>query len=461
MYSSFWKIFFTFWLTILTIELSTAWFTAYLSESEFHPILERNNEQFVVSSTNTVSVLSRKGLTVLREWIKSKENLKGIDELYIFDKMQNEVNHKYVPSNVKVVLNSNLKQQTFVHHHQPIKHILTFNTTTFDGEVYSVVTTFLHPPFLKYLLAPQRVAVSVIISGLICFFLARYFTLPLTKLRRSTQRMTQGEFDTASILHLRSRKDEFGALAVDFNNMTVRLSNLMDNQRQLLRDISHELNSPLSRIRVAIELARSRYIANDSIELDRIELEIERLELLIRELLTFAKLESRNSNESMLRIDVCEMLNHIVEDAQYVRSSPDIQQHVNLHCQDGLDILGDSRLLNRAIDNIVRNACYYSPPNATVNVRCAKDLKNLFIFIEDQGPGVPDEMLDQIFDPFVRVSSAREIDTGGSGIGLAIARKVIEMHKGAIEAKNRIDNEGLIVAISLPLYSSSISQSAA
>ena len=460
MYSLFWKIFLTFWVTILAIELLTAWFTADLSESEIHPILEKHNEEFVVSSTNAVSVLTKKGLTGFREWAETKDNLKGIDEVYIFDKNRGEVNRKEIPPNIRMVLDNEFNRQSFAHHYQPIKHLLTFKTTTQDGDEYSVVSTFLHPPLLKYLLVPQRVAVSVIISGLLCFFLARYFTSPLTNLRRSTQRMTRGDFDTTSLKRLRSRKDEFGALAIDFNAMTVRLSKVLDNQRQLLRDISHELNSPLSRIRVAIELARSRYAANDSKELDRIETEIERLELLINELLTFVKIESSNKKESMVRIDVREMLEHIVDDAQYVRSGPDIQQHISLHCRDGLEVLGDSRLLNRAIDNIVRNACYYSPPHAAINVRCANDSDNAYIFIEDQGPGVPDKMLEQIFDPFVRVSSARESDTGGSGIGLAIAKKVVEMHKGTIKAKNK-DNEGLIVAISLPLYSHSISQSAA
>ena len=460
MYSLFWKIFFTFWLTILSIELFTAWFTADLSESEIHPILERHNQEFVASSTKAVSLLGSKGLAVFQKWAGVKDNLKGIDEIYVFDKNQNEINGKVVPSNIKVVLANEFSQQTLVNHHQPIKHLLSFKTTTSNGKTYSVVSTFAHPPLLKYLLAPQRVLVSVIISGLLCLILARYFTLPLTKLRRSTQRMTRGEFDTTSLRDLRSRKDEFGALAKDFNNMTVRLSKLLDNQRQLLRDISHELNSPLTRIRVAIELARSRYAANDSTELDRIETEIERLELLINELLTFVRIESRDKNESMVRIDVKEMLEHIVDDAQYVRSGPDIQQNISLHCQDDLVILGDSRLLNRAIDNIVRNACYYSPPHASINVRCVSDASNLYIFIEDQGPGVPEDMLDQIFNPFVRVSSARESDTGGSGIGLAIAKKVIEMHKGSIKAKNK-DNEGLIVAISLPLYTHPVSRSAA
>ena len=270
MYSLFWKIFFTFWAIILIIEFFTAWVTADLSEYEIHPILEQQNAQFVASSTQMVSVLTSEGLPGLRSWMANNNNLKGIDEIYVIDKYHQEVNFKPLPDSVKAILKSDYNKQTLVNHFQPIKHTLTFKTTTPNNEDYLLISIFEHPPLVKYLLAPQRVALSVIISGLICFMLARYFTSPLTNLRRSTQMLTLGEFDTTNLLKLRKRSDEFGALAVDFNQMSERLSDLLDTQRQLLRDISHELYSPLARIRVALGLARNKYISMDSQELDRI-----------------------------------------------------------------------------------------------------------------------------------------------------------------------------------------------
>ncbi|WP_455202020.1 histidine kinase dimerization/phospho-acceptor domain-containing protein, partial [Kaarinaea lacus] len=356
MYTLFWKIFFTYWLIILIIELFTAWITADLSEHEFHPILERQNAEFVASSTQAVSILTSDGLAGLRSWILQESNLKGIDEIYVIDKNNKEVNNQPLPDSIKVIAKNNDVEQTPYHHYQPIKHTLAFRTKTPEGDNYLVISTFAHPPLLKYLLAPQRVALSVIISGLICFLLARYFTSPLINLRRSTQMLTLGDFDTTHLQQLRNRSDEFGALAVDFNQMTERLSDLLHTQRQLLRDISHELYSPLARIRVALGLARKKYIALDSAELDRIEAEIEKLEILIRELLTFVKIDPKNNTTNTTQVNICELLSYVVTDAQYEQQQSSVDQKINLQCSDNIEIDVDAKLLHRAIENILRNA---------------------------------------------------------------------------------------------------------
>jgi two-component system sensor histidine kinase CpxA len=342
-----------------------------------------------------------------------------------------------------------------------VKHTLSFKTTTPDGEDYLLVSTFKHPTLVRYLLAPQRVVLSIFISGLICFFLARYFTSPLAKLRSSTQMLTNGEFDTTALRHLRNRSDEFGALAVDFEHMTVRLSELLNSKRQLLRDISHELRSPLARIRVALGLARIKYQFADTDELDRIEREIARLESLINELLTFARIRASAKPPSTTRVNIHELLDMIVTDAQYERQQARGKNSIKLHCSRSINVKGDAQLLHRAIENIVRNACYYSPENTVIHIRCTLTTENVRIAIEDFGPGVPNDMLEKIFQPFVRVSPARETGTGGNGIGLAIAKQVIEIHNGAITAINKTDSSGLIVTITLPVHRESSERSAA
>ncbi len=461
MYSLFWKIFFTYWLTILTIELFTAWFTADLSENEIHPILEQQNAEFVTSSTQAVSILTSQGLPELHLWLQHKDNLKAVDEIYVINKHREEINNKPLPDNVMAILANDYGKQILVDHYQPVKHTLSFKTTTPDGEDYLLISTFKHPTLVKYLLAPQRVVLSVFISGLICFFLARYFTSPLAKLRCSTQMLTKGEFDTTALQHLRNRSDEFGALAVDFENMTVRLSDLLNSKRQLLRDISHELRSPLARIRVALGLTRIKYQFTNTDELDRIEGEIARLESLINELLTFVRIRSSAKPPSTICVNIRELLDLIVSDAQYEQQQARGKNSIKLHCPHSIEVKGDAQLLHRAIENIVRNACYYSPDNTVIHIRCTLTTENVRIAIEDFGPGVPNDMLEKIFQPFVRVSSARETDTGGSGIGLAIAKQVIEIHSGSIMAINKTDSNGLIVAITLPIHRESSQRSAA
>ncbi len=453
MYSLFWKIFLTYWLTILIIELFTAWITADLSEYEIHPILSQQNAEFVSSSTQAVSILTAEGLPALNHWLQQSNNIQAIENIYVINRHLEEINDKPLPDNIKAILENEYNNQAVINHSQPIKHTLTFKTQSPDGEDYILISTFEHPHLVRYLLAPQRVAFGVIISGLICFLLARYFTSPLTQLRRSTQMLTLGAFDTTSLHHLRNRNDEFGALAVDFENMSVRLRDLLAAQRQLLRDISHELRSPLTRIRVALGLARNKYQASGSEEIDRIEREIERLEFLIRELLTFVKIEPHNEAASMSRVAIRELLEEVVHDAQYELQQFRTSNIINLQCNHNVDVKADARLLHRAIENIVRNACYYSPEDSAINVRCTLETGDVYISIEDEGPGVPQDMLEKIFQPFVRVSEARETNTGGSGIGLAIAKRVIDIHNGTISAMNKQNSKGLIVKITLPIFS--------
>ncbi|WP_455366782.1 ATP-binding protein [Kaarinaea lacus] len=461
MYSLFWKIFLTYWLTILIIELFTAWITADLSEHEIHPILEQQNAQFVASTTQAVSILTSHGLPAFRNWIQKLDNLKAIDEFFVINRYHEELNNKPLPASVKALLDNDYTEQALINHSQPIKQILTFKTVTPEGEEYVLVSTFEQPSLARYLLAPQRVAFGVIVSGLICFLLARYFTSPLTRLRRSTQTLALGAFDTTALQHLRNRNDEFGALAVDFEQMAIRLRDLLNAKRQLLRDISHELRSPLARIRVAIDLARNKLKATSSEEIDRIEQEIERLEFLIRELLTFVKIQPLNDSTETTRVSVRELLEHIVDDVGYELQQTRSTGLINLQCNNDVDIEADPRLLHRAIENIVRNACYYSPSNSGINITCYTQSTNLYIVIEDEGPGVPQDMLEKIFQPFVRVSEARETQTGGSGIGLAIAKRVVEFHNGTIAAANKTNANGLVVTITLPLPPHSRSQSAA
>jgi two-component system sensor histidine kinase CpxA len=451
MYSLFWKIFLTYWLIILIIELFTVWFTANVSESEIHATLEQQNQQFIVDSNRAVEIIETQGLDGLQAWMAEESNRQAIEDIFVINQNREEVNNKQLPSEVYEIAQGtpgDLQQGKEI---QPVKRLLTLTATT-PGDTYLVISTFRRPSVVSYLLAPQRVAVGVIVSGLICLLLARYFTQPLSNLRRSTQLLTAGEFNTASIQSLRKRRDEFGALAVDFEVMSDRLNELLSAKRQLLRDISHELRSPLARIRVALGLARNKHGFGDCSDLDRIEREIERFELLIGELLVFARIRSSDDLVSMSNVDVRGLLAEIVGDAKYEGQRADEKCQISLDCPEGIEVEADAHLLYRAIENIARNALKYSPQQASVQISCKVHGETVVIDIEDNGPGVPGEMLERIFQPFVRVSSARESETGGSGIGLAIAQRVIEIHNGAVSAHNKNEGSGLVVTVTLPLY---------
>lgn len=450
MYSLFSKIFFTYWLIILTIEVFTAWFTANLSQLEIHPILEKQNRQFVSDSMQAVDIIETQGLASLRAWLLKDDNRKAVEEIYVINQRQEEVNRKEIPTNISELAKGSRGGSPSAADSQRIVNVLTFDTKTPDGN-YLLISTFKYPSMASYLFAPQRVAVGVIVSGLICFLLARYFTSPLTKLRSAAQLLMQGEFNTAGIQQLRNRRDEFGALAVDFENMAVRLEELLSAKRQLLRDISHELRSPLARIRVGLDLARKKYGESDCEDLDRIDLEIERLDLLISELLVFARIRSNKTLGSMSPVYLSDLLQQIVDDAAYELQQTPESAKVLLDVSQEVVVKADARLLHRAIENVVRNALRYSLKGGCVRISSMTDAGTARILIEDEGPGVPNDMLEKIFQPFVRVSSARETETGGTGIGLAIARRVVELHQGSIVACNRPGNKGFSVMVSLPL----------
>jgi two-component system sensor histidine kinase CpxA len=451
MYSLFWKIFLTYWLIIVTIEFSTTWITAALSEYEINPILEQQNSQFAANSRRAAAVLQHEGMEEFQNWLQQSDNLEAIQQVFVFDPDGKEINNKPLPAGVAAVAANQPLDTAAIDHRQAINYMLAYNIKTPDSSEYLLVTTFKYPHLFSYLFAPQRIAFSILVSGLICFMLARYFTSPLAKLRRSTQMLALGDFNTADLQQLRHRQDEFGALAVDFEKMTHRLRELLNAQQQLLRDISHELRSPLARIHVALGLAHQKSGSANNSELQRIEREIGRFEFLVQELLTFAKIGPNMPPLSTASVDIRELLDQVVQDARYELQQSHSGTAIHLRCPVDINLTGDARLLHRAIENIVRNACYYSQKHTNINIECSQDDKHITIIIEDEGPGIPPDMLEKIFEPFVRVSAARESDTGGSGIGLAIAKRVVEIHGGTITATNKTNGHGLIVKIVIPL----------
>jgi signal transduction histidine kinase len=247
------------------------------------------------------------------------------------------------------------------------------------------------------------------------------------------------------------RHDEIGQLARDFDAMASRLENLVGSQRRLLRDVSHELRSPLSRLTVALQLARDREGARAEEALDRIERETGRLDDLIGQLLLLERLEGSSPDTEQVYFDLCELLNEVVDDASFEASST--KRAVELLEGPPCPMQGHPTLIRSALDNVIRNAVRHTGGGTAVEVRIDRHEKAAEITIRDHGPGVPEEHIESLFEPFSRVTDARERSTGGAGLGLAIARRAVEAHGGVIDARNHPDG-GLEIAILLPLRGS-------
>lgn len=292
------------------------------------------------------------------------------------------------------------------------------------------------------------IALAIIFSGLVCLWLARTISRPVQQLRLAGQALGRGRLDARAPDSASRRGDELGDLARDFNRMAERLQGLIDGQRQLLRDVSHELRSPLARIQVALALASDEAEADKrSHSLKRIEIELERLDQLIGEILGFARI-SQGPEPDMVTFDLAELLEDVAESARLEGQPRQLQ--VDCDVPGPMMIQASEALLHRAIENVVRNALRHSPERGRIQLAAARAATpTIEITISDQGPGVPRERLGDIFEPFVRLSSERgEIGSGG-GIGLAIARAAIERHGGHITAENRPEG-GLRVRLLVP-----------
>jgi signal transduction histidine kinase len=293
-----------------------------------------------------------------------------------------------------------------------------------------------------------RLVLATVVSGFVCFGLARYLAGPLVRLREATHRLARGELKTRA-LETR-RRDEIADLVSDFNRMAERLEILMDSQKQLISDLSHELRSPLARLNVGLALARQRAQSGDQPLLDRIELEAGRLNEMIERMLTLAKLD-RGEEQPQEAVKLAELLEEVVADANFEAHSRSC--HVTLETE-ACEVVGNSSLLRSAFENVVRNAIRYTAEATEVEVKlaCQPGLAGeslAVLTVRDHGPGVPEAELDNLFRPFYRMDTARTRDTGGSGLGLAIAERAIRLHGGAISAAN-VAEGGFLVEIRLP-----------
>jgi two-component system sensor histidine kinase CpxA len=240
------------------------------------------------------------------------------------------------------------------------------------------------------------------------------------------------------------RHDEVGTLARDFDAMAERIQALINGKEMLLRDVSHELRSPLARIRVALALAERK--ADDSArqDLERIDQETERLDQLVGQILTLARLRS-SSLEQHVDVDLKELVAEAVADASFEQPETDIA----FDARSTPAISGNPGELASAVENVIRNAVLHSGPGSKVEVRLQAAPREVTLTVADNGPGVPDEDLDRLFEPFYRVDSSRDHKQSGYGLGLAIAARIIERHGGRVEARNR-PGGGLAVSFRLP-----------
>ena len=297
-----------------------------------------------------------------------------------------------------------------------------------------------HVRLATWFLRPQHwwmMAVGVFL----CYLLAFYLTYPVRTLQRAVERFGRGDLSARSATR---RRDELGDLGRTFDRMADRIQTLVDAEHRLLLDISHELRSPLARLRVAVELARSG--ENREAHLDRIDKEAERLNSLVGGLLQVTRAEGDPTSLRREPVRLDRLLEELAADSSLEAASHGSE--VRLESPPPVTIQGDAELLRRAVENVIRNAIRHAPDATGVEVSLETATDRAVVRVRDYGPGVPEEALPRIFDAFYRVESDRDRASGGAGLGLSIARRAVELHKGTIRARNAAP--GLLVEIDLP-----------
>jgi two-component system OmpR family sensor kinase len=283
---------------------------------------------------------------------------------------------------------------------------------------------------------------SLLFSAILAF----YITRPLQHLRDATQQFAAGRLDSRVMAKMAGRRDEIVDLAGDFDDMAEQVQQLIAGQKRLLNDVSHELRSPLARLQLAVALGRQQPQQGEAM-MQRVEKESHRLDSLVGELLTLSRLEADVEHAEQDYFDLNGLVALICSDAQFEAD----EQGKTVHFESGSDILikGNIELLRRAIENIIRNAVFYSAENSVVAVRLHQVKNTVILKVCDQGMGVKEDQLAELFLPFVRISHAQNSDVPGYGLGLAIAARAITLHKGTVEAENGAEG-GLCITVHLP-----------
>jgi two-component system sensor histidine kinase CpxA len=445
----FWKIFLWFWTAMLILTTVVAWSTYQLRDVEGESVMGRAYRQFQTNSNAAAIVLGQQGLNGLQQWLDDAAHRKSM-ELYVIGLDGRQRLGPAMPPGLQRFIRSELSNPAFSLQNQRIPHWIVSRIVRPPADMpYHLVTTFQRPHPLVMIFTPERILLALLVSGLVCFWLARHITWPIAHLRLATQKLSAGNLDVRVGHKLGRRRDELGRLATDFDRMAEQLQKLLTSQQQLLRDVSHELRSPLARLQVALELARSRSDGRIDSELDRIESEAERLNDLIGQVLALARMDAAG-NRALNRQDtnLRQLLEDIVADAQFEAQSR--QRQIVIESADDCTLAVDEALLHSAIENIIRNALKYTAAHTPVEVKLESLPQMVRLTIRDHGEGVTAERLDDLFKPFVRLSEARDRDSGGYGLGLAIAERAIQLHDGLIQARNCADG-GLSISIELPI----------
>jgi two-component system sensor histidine kinase CpxA len=440
------RIFLSFWLMIVITIAAAAGVGFYYAERARSAIERFEVSDAMLEASEALRVEGREGL---EGWLKS---LKGVTKslIYVVDGRGRDILGRRIPAPVVIALRrfgderrgGRDRERGNLRPARPFTQLIGT-----DGSVYTI---FVLPPqgnVARWLedRSPLTLGfLAFIASALVSLLLARTISRPVERLRDSAGAIAQGKLDTRVPATVSERKDEIGRLGKEFDRMAVELQRALERQTELTANVSHELRSPLARLRVALELARRK--AGDLSEFERMDEETERLDALIGQILEFSRLDARSSEERT-RFNLADLLHAVVEDVRFEFGN-DISVSLGVP-DDAVVIDAYEGALRACISNVLRNAAIHGSQGGNIRIDLTSEAGDALIAIQDDAGGVENDDLENLFEPFFRGSRpGDETADQGTGLGLAIAARAARKNGGSIQAVNK--NGGLLVTIRLP-----------
>jgi signal transduction histidine kinase len=379
-------------------------------------------------------------------------------ELYLIDGYGNDVLARAIPSDSLSIVRAARSDGRVVTRYGFQSHSSSYKFTSPSGHPYTLLART--PLQLARLLDSTAggglpfFGVVLLIVTLFCFWLTHHIVAPIKGIQSAARLVAAGDLSMRAPVEILGRRDELADLAADFDAMVERMSAFVRSHKDLLSTVSHELRSPLARLIMCLELLRKQSPSESEELLQRMERDVERVDTLMGQLLTLARLETGLSSDGRHSVDLSQLVQEVVADGDFEARA--CGKSVRLEAEAGVVIeKADQQALRSACENIIRNAVRFTTPGSEVEVTLKTEKTSAssqaVLSVRDYGPGVPGESLQQIFQPFFRVKEPHgdPRSKNGAGLGLAIALEAIRLHHGTITASNT-HPAGLEVRIVVP-----------
>ncbi|MGO9515725.1 MAG: ATP-binding protein [Candidatus Korobacteraceae bacterium] len=442
----FWKIFLPFWVAQAML-LGALYLRLHYRISSEHPwwIQTERREMPVLAdlAAQTFEQQGQAGLAALLD----KMSLPNRSRFWLVDGSGHELSGREIPP--RILNDASKAEKTEGLHHSYEANVLAAATATSRGK-YTLISELVPAPLKERVPGDilWTLKYGTIFSAIVCLLIAHYLTKPIERLRNATHQLARGNLDIRAGENLGKRRDEIADLVRDFDVMAGELRKQIKSERSLLSGVSHELRSPIARIRLALALARETDGPEHHEMLDRIEQDTIQLDAMLERILTVSRLESGQLKPHFEQLSLNELVDDVLHDARFEAASTDATIACTTVASD-IQVTADPGLLRSAIENVVRNAIFYSGEGGKIEVELTRSEGGASVTVRDNGPGVPQDKMQLIFEPFYRVDDSRGTTTGGMGLGLALANNAIVAHGGGIIAHN-VEPHGLEIQLLIP-----------